>query len=46
MNEIILKEKEHHTIKYMKIIIESVKLYLILLLVSMYNINFVIIITY
>jgi len=40
MNKIILKEKDH-AIKYMKIIIGSVKLYLILLPVLMYEINFV-----
>jgi len=41
MNEIILKEKEHNITEYMKIIIGSVKLYLIILSVLMYDINFV-----
>jgi len=40
VNIIILKEKDH-AIKYIKMIIGIVKLYLILLPVLMYEINFV-----
>jgi len=46
MNEIILKEKKHHAIKYMKIIIAIVKLYLILLPILIYEINFVLLLSH